>query len=79
MLPKVSFHNSKGLPNRNLRCITESVPSINAEQQAEQPARKGLRLPGFLRPKQKEPEPPAPEVKWGLLDWGAYNQPWQVC
>lgn len=35
-------------------------------------------LPGFLKPKQKEPEPPAPEPKWGVLDWAAYNQAWQV-
>ncbi|KAL0051416.1 hypothetical protein WJX82_007065 [Trebouxia sp. C0006] len=35
-------------------------------------------LLGFLRPKQKEPEPPAPEPKWGLLNWAAYNQAWQV-
>ncbi|KAL0021285.1 hypothetical protein WJX79_008046 [Trebouxia sp. C0005] len=35
-------------------------------------------LPSFLKPKQKEPELPAPEPKWGVLNWAAYNQAWQV-
>lgn len=79
MLPKVSTYDLKGLSVRDLVRLTKLVPNINAEQKVEEPAKKKLRLPSFLRPKQKEPEPPAPEVKWGLLDWGAYNQPWQVC
>ena len=54
-----------------------SLDATHAEQQAPKPVQKWS-LPRFLKAKQAKPEPPLPEVKWGLLDWGAYNQPWQV-
>lgn len=35
-------------------------------------------LPSFLKAKKAEPEPPPPEPKWGILNWAAYNEAWQV-
>ncbi|KAL3138232.1 hypothetical protein ABBQ32_006052 [Trebouxia sp. C0010 RCD-2024] len=80
------FHHSVRAPKHRVfaqktRIWNDRLPSVNVvgagKQQVEKPV-KAWRLPSLLRPKQNKPEPPAPVVKWGLLDWGAYNQPWQV-
>lgn len=56
---------------------TKLLKRMQTEQPAEKESTKWS-LPSFLKAKKAEPEPPPPEPKWGILNWAAYNEAWQV-
>lgn len=53
-------------------------PSAEQSEPQTQIDKKGWSLPSLLKPKQPEKEPEPPKSKWGLFDWAAYNQAWEV-